>query len=241
LLLIVIHVLDSGLLHIEPGVGPAEHASAVLVPIAAAMLAGWALPHLRPLAQAALVLTAGLLAVTEGGLELAHVTTSGMNGDDLTGLVVLSTGVVLLVIGAARLWSGRDRRGRRAQVLARRAAWSLVMGLVTYPVLSPVVWSLAAVNLPRHPVAGADLGHPIEDVHLKSADGLLLTARYVPSRNGAAVMVSPSSSTAHARLLADAGYGVLLVDNRGQGEAPATPRSSDGRRPRITRPVWTSS
>ena len=54
LLLIAIHVLDSGLLHIEPGVGPAEHASAVLVPIAAAMLAGWALPHLRPLAQASL-------------------------------------------------------------------------------------------------------------------------------------------------------------------------------------------
>lgn len=96
--------------------------------------------------------------------------------------------------------------------------------LVAYFVVGPLAWSLAAVNLPRQPVAATDLGHhPVEEVQLESADGVRLTGRYVPSRNGAAVIVSPSSSAAHARLLADAGYGVLLVDNRGEGGSAGDP------------------
>jgi len=223
LLVIVIHVLDSGLVHPEPGVARADHVSAVLVPIAAALLAGWVLPRLRPMWQAALVLTTGLLAVTEGGLELAHVVVAGMSGDDLTGLLVLATGAVMLLVGGAHLWSRRDRRGRRAQMFARRAGWSLAAGLVAYFVVGPLAWGLAVVNLPRQPVPAADLGHLVEEVHLESADGVRLTARYVPSRNGAAVIVSPSSSTAHARLLTAAGYGVLLVDNRGEGGSAGDP------------------
>ena len=54
-----------------------------------------------------------------------------------------------------------------------------------------------------------------------TSDGLRLAGWYVPSRNRAAVIVSPGRSgpIAHARMLARHGYGVLLFDRRGEGES----------------------
>ena len=51
-------------------------------------------------------------------------------------------------------------------------------------------------------------------------DGLKLAGWYVPSRNGAAVIVSPGRSPSvqeHARVLIGHGYGVLVFDRRGEG------------------------
>jgi uncharacterized protein len=50
---------------------------------------------------------------------------------------------------------------------------------------------------------------------------LRLAAWYVPSRNGAAVIAFPGRKgpVRHARMLARHGYGVLLLDRRGEGES----------------------
>jgi dienelactone hydrolase len=50
---------------------------------------------------------------------------------------------------------------------------------------------------------------------------LTLHGWYVPSRNGAAVIAFPGRNgpVRHARMLARHGYGVLLVDRRGEGES----------------------
>ena len=51
-----------------------------------------------------------------------------------------------------------------------------------------------------------------------TSDGLDLAARYVPARNRAAIVVFPgSSAVTEARMIASHGYGVLLLDPRGQG------------------------
>ena len=56
-------------------------------------------------------------------------------------------------------------------------------------------------------------------------DGRKLSAWYVPSRNGAAVLVSHGSGGSrgrlprHVRMLARHGYGVLALDNPGNGES----------------------
>ena len=56
-------------------------------------------------------------------------------------------------------------------------------------------------------------------------DGRKLSAWYVPSRNGAAVLLSHGSGgsrgriPAHVRMLARHGYGVLALDNPGNGES----------------------
>ena len=54
---------------------------------------------------------------------------------------------------------------------------------------------------------------------LTTKDGLRLAAWYVPSRNGAAVVVFPGrrGPLGHARMLVRHGYGVLLLDRRGEG------------------------
>jgi dienelactone hydrolase len=54
---------------------------------------------------------------------------------------------------------------------------------------------------------------------LTTSDGLRLRAWYVPSRNGGAVIAFPGRSqpVPHARMLIRHGYGVLLMDRRGEG------------------------
>ena len=54
---------------------------------------------------------------------------------------------------------------------------------------------------------------------LETSDGLTLAGWYVPPRNGATVIAFPGrrQPVPHARLLVRHGYGVLLLDPRGQG------------------------
>ena len=68
-------------------------------------------------------------------------------------------------------------------------------------------------------------GIPHEEIHIALDDGRRLSAWYVPSRNGAAVLVSHGSGGSrgrvarHVRMLARHGYGVLALDNPGNGES----------------------
>jgi uncharacterized protein len=54
-----------------------------------------------------------------------------------------------------------------------------------------------------------------------TSDALRLAGWYVPSRNGAAVIAFPGREgpVHHARMLVRHGYGVLLLDRRGEGES----------------------
>ena len=56
-------------------------------------------------------------------------------------------------------------------------------------------------------------------MQLTTSDGLRLRAWYVPSRNRAAIIAFPGRSqpVPHARMLVRHGYGVLLLDRRGEG------------------------
>jgi predicted alpha/beta hydrolase len=70
-------------------------------------------------------------------------------------------------------------------------------------------------------VPAPHLGAPHEDVTLTTSDGLKLKGWYVPSRNGAAVIAFPGRKgpQPHTRMLVRHGYGVLLLDRRGEGES----------------------
>ena len=75
----------------------------------------------------------------------------------------------------------------------------------------------------RWAIHDAALGIAHEDVGVPAPGGRRLTAWYVPSRNGAAVLLSHGSGgsrgrvAAHVRMLARHGYGVLALDNPGNG------------------------
>ena len=68
-------------------------------------------------------------------------------------------------------------------------------------------------------------GLAYEDVTFSTADGVALSGWYVPSRNGAAVVLlhgagsTRSAVLPHTVVLADDGFGVLLYDARGHGRS----------------------
>ena len=78
---------------------------------------------------------------------------------------------------------------------------------------------------PLNEVTPADIDLEYEVVSFETADGLTLRGWYIPSRNGAAIMLyHPIGSNRigtllHAKMLASHGYGVLMMDIRAHGES----------------------
>ena len=84
--------------------------------------------------------------------------------------------------------------------------------------------AVAATNIPRPHLASvtpADRGLAFRDVTFQATDAVTLSGWYIPSRNGAAVVLlhgagsTRSNVLDHAVVLARHGYGVLLYDARG--------------------------
>ena len=80
-------------------------------------------------------------------------------------------------------------------------------------------------HAPRWEIQESSLGIPHEEVAIETSDGRELSAWYVPSRNRTAVLLSHGSGGSrervapHVRMLARHGYGVLALDNPGNGES----------------------
>ena len=132
--------------------------------------------------------------------------------------LVLLAGSVLAARERPRAASRTWRWGRR--LLSAAAVLVLVVFAVT-----PVAGAVWLTQAPREHVPADALPLAHEDVTLHTRDGLALAAWYVPSRNGAAVVVAHGGggtrvgSVRHALVLARHGYGVLLYDARGNGES----------------------
>jgi hypothetical protein len=217
-----LHVIDDATLNREPGTSVADHLTGAGVFLAVLAVAAIGFPRLRAGAQATLALLLGLLALTYGGLAAAELQMQGeLSAGDVTGLLCLPAGLAALAVGARVLWRTRRRDGSRARRYARRAAIGIASLLTAFMLVLPVVYGIGITNKPRAAVDDADLGRPYEDVTLRTSDGLDLAGWYVPSRNGAAVIAFPGrrGPVPHARMLARHGYGVLLLDMRGNGES----------------------
>ena len=83
-------------------------------------------------------------------------------------------------------------------------------------VLWPLTVAVYATNLPPGPLASptpAGYGLSYQDVALSTADGVRLSAWYIPPRNGAAVVQRPGSGSTRTAVLGQAavlarhGYG----------------------------------
>jgi pimeloyl-ACP methyl ester carboxylesterase len=140
-----------------------------------------------------------------------------------------------LVVGFALVAAGFFFGGARALRTrpATRFAWrwtrraltavaALVLGLFVVMPIGAAIWLTQA---PREHVRSGDFAVPHRDVSLRTRDGLALAGWWVPSRNGAAVVVvhggggTRNGASRHAELLARHGYGVLRYDARGNGES----------------------
>ncbi len=80
-------------------------------------------------------------------------------------------------------------------------------------------------------ITPANLGYDYETVSLTSADGVNLSGWYIPSDNGAAIILlhgwngNRVTMIWRAEMLARHGYGVLMCDLRGHGESDAVMRT----------------
>jgi pimeloyl-ACP methyl ester carboxylesterase len=177
--------------------------------------------RLGPVARGWLFLAAGLVGVVVGiGVGLWHIGHETLDVPAILGLTALVFGVVLVGAGSWLLL-------RAAHGWRKLAAVPVALVAVAF-VVYPLVPAVAATTAPRAVLGDAtpaDRGLEFEDVRLPTADGVRLAAWYVPSRNGAAVVLLPGASSTRtsvldqAEVLASGGYGVLLVDARGHGES----------------------
>jgi hypothetical protein len=222
LALVTAHLLDLALS------GPDTSALGVLAILAAPL--AWALsqPRLSRATRLALGVSIGLLAagfgVASHGL---HVVNSGPDWRDVTGVGYVAGGLALVASGLAAL--AAPRRSPRRPGLAPRAAhaagWLVGGVVVAFAVLMPFALTNLTSHAPRWAIDEAALGIPHQEVRIPTEDGRALSAWYVPSRTGAAVLVSHGSGGSrgrlpgHVRMLARHGYGVLALDNPGNGES----------------------
>jgi fermentation-respiration switch protein FrsA (DUF1100 family) len=126
----------------------------------------------------------------------------------------------------------RTKRGCRywLNLLAVGVVSFLLLGYAGY--IGLLVYGLSQpARTPVCCITPADMGFDYEDVHLGTDDGLTLVGWYIPSQNGAAVILlhgygaNRMEMIGRAGVLARHGYGVLLYDQRASGESEGKYRS----------------
>jgi uncharacterized protein len=229
--LAILHVLDDTFVGRQPGTSVGDELFSGIVVVAVLGVSLYLYPHLRAGLRALLAFTLGLLIATAGAMHLAHVVINELDGSDVTGILALLGGLLLIGLSVAVAW-----RSRRGGTLPRRIGrWALVaLGLAAlgFFVLFPLGGAIYVTRTPREPIDGT-FSVPHEDVAFETADGLTIRGWYAPSRNGASIVFVHGSGgnrqgpRKQAALLARHGYGVLLYDSRGRGESDGDPQGFD--------------
>ena len=218
-------MVDDNFLQPQPGTSAGDHLAGGLVQAGLLVLFAWAYPRLRPGLRGALAIFVGLFIAIMGIGEAGYYTReNGPSGDDYTGLLAIPAGVLLVGIGLVTLWRSR-KGGSVARRYLRRALLTVAFLLCTYMVVYPVSEVYVVTHAARAYVPTPELGTAYEDVSFTTSDGLRLEGWYVPTKNGATVIVIPGRKGPQkpARMLAEHGYGVLLFDRRGEGESEGDP------------------
>jgi uncharacterized protein len=221
LALVTLHLLDLAVS------GPDTSTLGVLAILA--VPAGWAFAQPRVTRPTRLLLgiVIGLLAFGFGVISHGlHVVNSGLDIRDVTGVGMIVGGLLLVAAGLTAI-TARRRPPRRTGLgwrAAHAAGWLVGAAVVVVGVLC-FAFSLQITHAPRWAIQESSLGIPHEEVVITTADGRELSAWYVPSRNHTAFLLSHGSGgsrerlVAHIRMLARHGYGVLALDNPGNGES----------------------
>jgi uncharacterized protein len=221
---VMLHIADDNFFQPEPGVSAGDHLVSGLVPVVVLALAAASYFRVRAGARAVLAIVVGFMGVVVGLVEAGYYTvTVGPSGDDYTGFVAGIAGFAMLALAVVVLWRSRKPGPSRPRRYVRRGVIALLGLAVVVEVLLPFAGGYFSTHVHTAGVPDADLGAPYEAVSFTS-DGLKIRGWYVPSRNGAAVILpGRTKSQPHARMLVQHGYGVLLFDRRGEGASEGDP------------------
>lgn len=189
------------------------------------VLSAWVLrrpgAHLRSL----LALVLGALGCGIGlGVGVPFLAKDGLSLLGVAGIATLVGGLVLLALAAT--WTIAAFRGWHRLAMVPAVVAGVLVSL--YVLTVPLATAVAATNVPRTALGSATpggLGLAYRDVTLRTADGVMLSGWYIPSRNRAAVIALHGSGStrsavlSRAAILARHGYGVLAFDARGHGRS----------------------
>jgi dienelactone hydrolase len=160
-----------------------------------------------------------LVTAPGAGIAIRYVTKTGLSWTSILGWLTLVAGLALLAYSGVVSWRGLHRWQR---------LWLLPITVVALAVMWPVAMGTMLAYAPRTGLGSAtpaDRGLNYTSVEFRTGDGVRLSAWYIPSNNSAAVVMVPgagSNRTAtlgQATVVARHGYGVLMVDPRGQGRS----------------------
>jgi uncharacterized protein len=221
----LLHALDDAFLHRQPGVGLGQHALAAALAVVIGAGAVYAFPYARPAVRSALALLFGALALVNGMLHVKHIADLGAAASDLTGALAAAAGAVLIGLAIAIPWlhRGEGAAGARRRWAIRVLAVPLGLVAFLYTVV-PMGIALTETHKFREAI-GAPPSPDYREVAFEAGDGVDISGWYRPTRNGATILVvhggggDRTGSVAHAELLVQHGYGVLLYDARGRGKS----------------------
>lgn len=222
---IALHVVDDNFLQPEPGMSPADHLLSGLVPLGVLVAVAVVYERLPAGLRAVCALLFGAFGLAAASEAFYYTSQGAMGGDDFTGWLCVPAGLVLIGLGVVVLWRSRRQTPHRVLRYSRRLAWVVVALLVANLVVYPVLTAYVVTHTATATVPEPDPGLAYEDVSFTTSDGLRLTGWYVPSENGAAVIVFPGRAgrQEYARMLVEHGYGALLFDRRGEGVSEGDP------------------
>jgi uncharacterized protein len=222
LVLVTAHLLDLAFS------GPDTSALGVAAILGVALAWALAQPYVTRPTRLFLGVLVGLLAIGFGVVSHGlHVVNSGPDWRDVTGVGYIVGGVLLVIAGIVAV--AAPRRAPRRTGLRWRGAhavgWIAGAAIVVALGVLPFTLGNMVTHAPRWAIDESAVGIAHEEIRIAMHDGRKLSAWYVPSRNGAAVLLSHGSGgsrgriPAHVRMLARHGYGVLALDNPGNGES----------------------
>ncbi len=216
---VALHVLDDNFLQPNPGTSAGDHLASGLVPLAILVVLAWLYPRLRAGARAAVAMTVGAIGITFGVPGAYYLQHGAASGDHYTGLLAIVASAALLLSAPVILWRSRRSGGSRRRRYLRRLLPVVAVPLLFVFIVFPVGYSYIYTHTGRTATT-PDLRVPYERVTVTTSDSLELAGSYVPSKNRAAVILFPGATRSNeARMLIRHGYGVLLLDPRGQGRS----------------------
>jgi hypothetical protein len=225
------HAFDDALLGRQAGAGAGDHVLALAVAVLCGVAGILLFARLRPGARAGLAAGFGVVAATNGAQHAIHVAVDGPARSDLTGVLAAAAGLLLVGLGLSLPHRHRrERPAARAPRWRNRAVATVAAVAGGYLVVMPAAVAIVQTHAFREPVGEPPSG-AYRAVAFRAADGLELKGWYVPSRNGAAVVLVHGGGgdrrgpLDHARMLARHGYGVLVYDARGRGESEGSPNA----------------
>lgn len=224
---IALHVVDDNFLQPQPGASAGDHLVSGLVPLVLLALAVTVYRRGQGARRAVVALVTGVFGVVAGGEAAYYTIDGGPSGDDYTGLAALAAGITLIAVAGVTLWKTRRMEGSRSRRYLLRALIAVAAAAIAFAVALPLGVAYIGTHVGRLPADNIDFGPTAESVTLTTSDGVELAASYIPSRNRAAVIAFPGRSgpQTQARMLARHGYGVLLFDQRGDGDSQGDPNA----------------